>query len=297
MSSSTRARTIGASNTRIIVRHVLPNCFGLIVVNVTLVVAEAILVETTLSFLGFGIQPPTPSWGNLLSNSIGNVEDQWWLTVFPGLCIFFTVPRGELRGRRGARRGRPAASRAVRRDPMTANPILEIESLCVEFALDGGPLRVAEGVSFAIAPGERVALVGESGSGKTVTALAIMGLLEPPGRIVGGDIRLDGESLPARVPRRSTGAFSVAGDVAMVFQDPMSAFNPRTGVGAQVAEAITVHDRSVRRAAARTRAIRSSRRSASPTRHGVRATIRISSRAEPANGCSWRWRSPTRHDC
>jgi peptide/nickel transport system permease protein len=85
------ARTIGASNTRIIVRHVLPNCFGLIAVNATLVVAEAILVETTLSFLGFGIQPPTPSWGNLLSNSIGNLEDQWWLTVFPGLVIFFTV--------------------------------------------------------------------------------------------------------------------------------------------------------------------------------------------------------------
>jgi len=85
------ARTIGASNTRIIVRHVLPNCFGLIAVNATLVVAEAILVETTLSFLGFGIQPPTPSWGNLLSNSIGNLEDQWWLTVFPGLVIFLTV--------------------------------------------------------------------------------------------------------------------------------------------------------------------------------------------------------------
>ena len=85
------ARTIGASNTRIIVRHVLPNCFGLIAVNATLVVAEAILVETTLSFLGFGIQPPTPSWGNLLSNSIANLEDQWWLTVFPGLVIFLTV--------------------------------------------------------------------------------------------------------------------------------------------------------------------------------------------------------------
>jgi peptide/nickel transport system permease protein len=85
------ARTIGASNTRIIVRHVLPNCFGLIAVNATLVVAEAILVEATLSFLGFGIQPPTPSWGNLLSNSISNLEDQWWLTVFPGLVIFLTV--------------------------------------------------------------------------------------------------------------------------------------------------------------------------------------------------------------
>jgi peptide/nickel transport system permease protein len=85
------ARAIGASNTRIIVRHVLPNCLGLIVVNATLVVAEAILVESTLSFLGFGIQPPTPSWGNLLTDSIGTVQDWWWLTVFPGLAIFLTV--------------------------------------------------------------------------------------------------------------------------------------------------------------------------------------------------------------
>ena len=69
------ARAIGASNTRIIVRHVLPNCLGPIIVNATLVVAEAILVESTLSFLGFGIQPPTPSWGNLLSDSIGTLED------------------------------------------------------------------------------------------------------------------------------------------------------------------------------------------------------------------------------
>jgi peptide/nickel transport system permease protein len=85
------ARAVGASDTRIITRHVIPNCAGPIIVNATLVVAEAILVETTLSFLGFGIQPPTPSWGNLLSDSIGSVEDWWWLTVFPGLAIFLTV--------------------------------------------------------------------------------------------------------------------------------------------------------------------------------------------------------------
>ena len=85
------ARAIGASNTRIITRHVLPNCLGPIIVNATLVVAEAILVESTLSFLGFGIQPPTPTWGNLLSDSIDTVQDWWWLTVFPGLAIFLTV--------------------------------------------------------------------------------------------------------------------------------------------------------------------------------------------------------------
>jgi peptide/nickel transport system permease protein len=85
------ARAIGASNTRIIVRHVIPNCVGPIIVNATLVVAEAILIESTLSFLGFGIQPPTPSWGNLLSDAIANTESYWWLTVFPGLAIFLTV--------------------------------------------------------------------------------------------------------------------------------------------------------------------------------------------------------------
>jgi peptide/nickel transport system permease protein len=85
------ARSMGASHTRIVVRHVIPNCMGPILVNATLVVAEAILVETTLSFLGFGIQPPTPSWGNLLSDAIATTEDYWWLTVFPGLAIFFTV--------------------------------------------------------------------------------------------------------------------------------------------------------------------------------------------------------------
>jgi peptide/nickel transport system permease protein len=85
------SRAMGASDTRIIMRHVVPNCAGPIIVNATLVVAEAILVETTLSFLGFGVQPPTPTWGNLLSDSIGTVEDYWWLTVFPGLAIFLTV--------------------------------------------------------------------------------------------------------------------------------------------------------------------------------------------------------------
>jgi peptide/nickel transport system permease protein len=85
------ARAIGASNFRIITRHVVPNCLGPIIVNATLVVAEAILVESTLSFLGFGIQPPTASWGNLLTGSIDTFEDWWWLTVFPGVAIFLTM--------------------------------------------------------------------------------------------------------------------------------------------------------------------------------------------------------------
>jgi len=82
---------LGASNFRIIFRHVLPNCVGPIIVNTTLVVAGAILTESALSFLGFGIQLPTQSWGNLLTNSVDTQEQWWWLTLFPGMAIFLTV--------------------------------------------------------------------------------------------------------------------------------------------------------------------------------------------------------------
>jgi peptide/nickel transport system permease protein len=86
------ARAIGASNTRIITRHVLPNCLGPIIVNATLVVAEAILVETTLSFLGFGIQPPKSSWGKMLSDAEGVIGgDKAYLIYFPGLMLLIVV--------------------------------------------------------------------------------------------------------------------------------------------------------------------------------------------------------------
>jgi oligopeptide/dipeptide ABC transporter ATP-binding protein len=131
--------------------------------------------------------------------------------------------------------------------------VLEIDDLCVEFATDEGALRAVDGVSIALAPGERVAVVGESGSGKTVTALAIMGLIEAPGRIIAGDVRLDGRSLRGITEgdyRHIRGR-----EIAMVFQDPMTALNPALRIGPQVAEAITVHDSSVSRSMATARAI------------------------------------------
>ena len=80
------AKAVGANDFRIIVRHMLPNSIGPIVVNATLVVATAILVEAVLSFLGFGVQPPTPALGTLIAKGQGLIE-QWWLVTFPGLTI------------------------------------------------------------------------------------------------------------------------------------------------------------------------------------------------------------------
>ena len=85
------ARALGNSDFRIIFRHLLPNAVAPIVVQATLDVANVIVLESTLSFLGFGIQPPTASWGNMLANAQANLQDAWWAAVFPGLCILVTV--------------------------------------------------------------------------------------------------------------------------------------------------------------------------------------------------------------
>jgi len=85
------ARSIGASDLRIIIREILPNMVGIIVVEATLELGWAIIEESGLSFLGFGIQPPTASWGNLLSNAQENFVKYPWLAIFPGLMIFLTI--------------------------------------------------------------------------------------------------------------------------------------------------------------------------------------------------------------
>jgi len=87
----TAARALGATDGRIILRHVLPNGLAPILVSATMGIGGAILIESGLSFLGLGVQPPTPSWGSLLSSGKDNIEIAWWLSAFPGLAILITV--------------------------------------------------------------------------------------------------------------------------------------------------------------------------------------------------------------
>jgi len=94
----TAARALGASDTRLILRHLLPNALAPVMVSATLGVAGAILTESALSFLGLGVQPPTPSWGNILTAGKDNIEIAWWLSVFPGLAILVTVMSYNLLG-------------------------------------------------------------------------------------------------------------------------------------------------------------------------------------------------------
>jgi peptide/nickel transport system ATP-binding protein len=119
-------------------------------------------------------------------------------------------------------------------------PLLSVRDLRTVFATDAGPARAVDGVSFDVAAGETVGLVGESGCGKSVTALSILRLIDPPGRIEAGSrIEFDGTDLlsldPASLRR-------IRGDrIAMVFQEPMTALNPVLTVGEQVAEVVRVH--------------------------------------------------------
>jgi peptide/nickel transport system ATP-binding protein len=130
--------------------------------------------------------------------------------------------------------------------------LLEVTDLTTHFMTRAGVVRAVEGVSFEVASGEVVGLVGESGSGKSVTGLSILGLVDPPGRIVSGSVKLSGQELVGLGPealRRLRGR-----RLAMVFQDPMSMLNPVLTIATQMRLAIEAHER-VSKEVARTRSI------------------------------------------
>ncbi len=119
--------------------------------------------------------------------------------------------------------------------------LLEVEDLQVEFRTRDGVAKAINGVSFDLRQGETLAILGESGSGKSVTAQAIMGILDsPPGFITGGEIRYCGQQHPRSCPRSSDGEIR-GPEISMVFQDALSALNPVFPVGWQIAEMFRKH--------------------------------------------------------
>ena len=125
-------------------------------------------------------------------------------------------------------------------DMMNDGPLLEIDRLAVEFDTRRGVVHGLRGASLSIHRGETLAIVGESGSGKSVTAQAVMGLIDVPGRIAGGDIRWRGQSLLG--PEGSRAARDIRGkDIALVFQDPMTSLNPLMRIGVQIGEVLRRH--------------------------------------------------------
>ena len=249
-----RAHSLGAGNSRLIFRHVLPQVAPLLIANTVLMIALAIFAETYITFLGLG-DPALISWGKLIENAFKGdavLNNAWWAIVPPGLCVTVVIlactmvgqsmedalnPRirvGHLAVRRF--RVRPAKGEAGQR---MSEFVLEVEDLHVWFDLpNGGQLHAVQGVGFELQTGERLGLVGESGCGKTTAILAIMGLL-PPTATVSGRVVFQGENILER------GEESVSPhrwkDISMVFQGAMNAFNPVRRIGDQIVEPMELH--------------------------------------------------------
>jgi peptide/nickel transport system permease protein len=243
-------RALGASAPRIMGRTILPNIAGPVLVQFSLAVAAAVVVESGLSFLGLGVVPPTPSWGLMIRGARATMEQAPTLLLWPCVALTLTILTMNLLcdalrdavDKRGARRlPRPRAIDRVLPGlfPPAPGALLDVRGLTVEITTPTGPIRPVEDVSFAVAPGQTLAIVGESGSGKSLAATAIMGLLPREATVVAGRAAFDGRdllALPEPARRRLRG-----GAMAMVFQDPMSSLNPVHRVGEQIAEAILAH--------------------------------------------------------
>jgi peptide/nickel transport system permease protein len=266
-------RALGASTPRLLGRTVLPNIAGPILVQFSLAVAAAVVLESGLSFLGLGVVPPAPSWGLMIRGARATMEQAPLLLLWPCLALTATILAVNLFAdalrdwldprTAGARQRLRPIDRVLPGllPPPAAEPepsaALTVADLTVEIATPRGPIRPVQGVGFEVSAGETLAIVGESGSGKSVTATALMRVLPRSARVVSGAAHLDGRDLlhlSEDEMRRLRG-----GRLAMIFQDPMSSLNPVMRVGHQVAEAIRAHN-AIARAAARAHAVELFRR-------------------------------------
>ena len=272
------ATVSGLTQRNILFRQMLPNMSAPLIVQSTIYMGTALLIEAALSFLGLGLDLGEASWGGMLSGATRWQSEQPFLPWPPGLAITLTVLAYNLLGdglrdalsgersirsgseRRRARRSAdnvrpvrimpPTESKESNRDAPT--PALEVESLSVSFLTDHGSVTVVDRVSFSVARGETLGLVGESGSGKTITGLATLGLVPTPGLVTGGSVRIGGRETVGLSQRELNELRGT--EIAMIFQDPLAALSPVHTIGRQLMQAIRNHD-DLDRAATEARAV------------------------------------------
>ncbi|MDL9980966.1 dipeptide/oligopeptide/nickel ABC transporter permease/ATP-binding protein [Microbacterium sp. ASV49] len=243
------ARVAGVSRFRVLTRHILPNIGEPLIVNATIGAGGALLAFAGLSFLGLGVQAPAYDWGRLLGEGLNRIYLNPAAALGPAAAVVIAGLAFNLLGEtaaaalggRTARHPRPLRQTAPRdaSEPAKAvvddDAVLIVDDLRVSFPAADGRVTPVRGVSFSISRGEAVGVVGESGSGKSLTALAVAQLIETPGHVSAARLEFCGTPLldtPERATRRLLGT-----SLAMVFQDPMTSFNPTRRVGSQLAEA------------------------------------------------------------
>ena len=271
----------GARAPWILTKHVMRNTAAPVLVFATVLVADAIILEASLTFIGSGLQATTvPTWGNVLSEASTNrsvLQGMWWTATFPGLFIMITVlclnllsegitdamvaapssaavaqvdkdsdreadkllldPRRAYAEQAASLQARLDDLETVeekRTDRFEANfektPLLEVKDLCIKFERHGN-VNVVDHVSFKVRPGETMGLVGESGCGKSITALTIMGLIDPRAEIT-GEILYQGENLLEKSGEERRAL--LGHEMAMIYQDALSSLNPAMLIKAQM---------------------------------------------------------------
>ncbi|MGO2541594.1 MAG: dipeptide/oligopeptide/nickel ABC transporter permease/ATP-binding protein [Specibacter sp.] len=264
-------KIIGAKRFFIITRHVAVNCAAPILVFCTVLVADAIVFEASLSFIGAGVQQPYASWGSVIAEGkellmLGG----WWATTFPGLLIFVTVvslnvlsegisdalaaPTAKAaKAATTALQSEQSEVEEVRAAPVTVElpglelaaarirsrlkdfsalqPVLQVQDLTISFPERHNGVNVVNGISFDVRPGEVLGLIGESGCGKSLASLAIMGL-EPRGAVIGGSILFQGQNLLTMSASKRRA--QMGHGISMIYQDALSSLNPAMTIRAQL---------------------------------------------------------------
>ncbi|MCR6672097.1 dipeptide ABC transporter ATP-binding protein [Devosia ginsengisoli] len=256
------SRVMGAGHARIMLRHMIPNVADHIIVATALLVGVAILSETGLSFLGFGVRPPDTSLGLLIANAQTAVLTRPWMFYAPGLLIIMIVlsinyvgeglrdafnPKANPTNPLIEHRARYKAETNVPAPP--ANGLVNLTSFSVRFP--GADRPAVDNVDLSIARGEVLALVGESGSGKSLTSLALAGLL-PIGAMQSGRVSFDGQDMGG-LDFQHWRAFR-GRRIATILQDPSTSLNPVLTIGAQFEESFRIAG-DISTAEARRRAI------------------------------------------
>ncbi|MFJ3310945.1 dipeptide/oligopeptide/nickel ABC transporter permease/ATP-binding protein [Streptomyces sp. NPDC086549] len=243
------ARVLGLRRHRLLLRHVLPHIAEPLMLSTAVAAGSALVALSGLSFLGLGVRPPSYDWGLLLSQGLDRIYTEPLPAVAPGIAIVYAAVAFQLLGEvlagaaagriRPLRREAPAVRPARVDRPAGADHVLEVEDLRVALPTADGAVRPVRGVTLALRRGEMAGLVGESGSGKSVTALALADLLPDGARATWRTHRflgVDAESLTRKERRRQ-----LATGMAVVFQNPASAFNPSLRIGTQMTEAVRAH--------------------------------------------------------
>ncbi|MFI0404318.1 dipeptide/oligopeptide/nickel ABC transporter permease/ATP-binding protein [Actinomadura sp. 3N508] len=260
------ARVAGLSAPQILWRHVLPRVAGPAISITSLIAGAALLVETSLGYLGLGVQPPRPSWGGLIAEASQAIFRQTWMLVPAGGVIVLTALALGVLGDavRDAAADRTSAEplswRRMRTRVSTGKPeaetrqpdgdaLLSVRGLSVRLHDAAGPLTIVEDVSFDVQPGEAVGLVGESGCGKTMAVSGLMRLLPAGGTVTASALRFDGRDLLALTEREMERLRGNA--IAYIGQDPVAGLDPLFTVGAQLSEVVRHHTGLSRRAARR----------------------------------------------